>query len=79
MKKFYFIGGPKSGRSEEFFQRLDQVGGTPSGWCVYPHAAVDGKALHIANADSLGNILDHLGNFEGIYERSEIVEIIERP
>lgn len=79
MKKFYFVGGPKTGQSEEFFQRLDRIGGTPPGWQVYPHAAVDGKALHVADAESREVILDHLSIFEGIYERSEIVEIIERP
>jgi hypothetical protein len=45
MKKFYFVGGPKTGQSEEFFRRLNQIGGTPFGWRIYPHAVNDGKAL----------------------------------
>ncbi len=31
MKKFYFVGGPKIGQAEEFFRRLNQIGGSPSG------------------------------------------------
>lgn len=75
MKTFYFIGGPKPGRAEEFFQRLAQVGGSPANWQIYPHAANDGKALHVVNAESLQNILDHLQHFQGIYEHSEIIEV----
>ena len=78
MKKFYFIGGPKTGKSEEFFQRLNEIGGTPPGWCIYPHAVVDGKALHIVDAESQDEILDHLRHFEDLYERSEIIAIISR-
>jgi hypothetical protein len=79
MQKFYFIGGPREGQAEEFFRRLGQVGGSPRGWEIYPHAARDGKALHVVEAGSKEEILDHLGHFAGIYERTEIVEIVERP
>ncbi len=78
MKKFYFVGGPRTGQSEEFFRRLEEIGGTPSSWLVFPHAAVDGKALHVVGAESQEEILDHLRHFEGIYEHSEIIEVIER-
>jgi hypothetical protein len=78
MKKFYFVGGPKIGQAEEFFRRLSQIGGTPSGWRFYPHAINDGKALHIVDTESQDDIIHHLEHFQDIYERSEIVEIIER-
>jgi hypothetical protein len=44
MKTFYFVGGPKPGRGEEFFQRLVQVGGSPPNWQIYPHVAYDGQS-----------------------------------
>ncbi len=78
MKKFYFVGGPKAGHSEEFFRRLVSIWGTPPGWRIYPHAVNDGKALHIVDAESPDEILDHLELFSGIYESSEIVEVVER-
>ena len=78
MKKFYFVGGPKAGQAEEFFRRLNQIGGTPFGWRLYPHAVNDGKALHLVDAESQDEIFTHLQHFHDIYERSEIVEIIER-
>jgi hypothetical protein len=78
MKKFYFVGGPKTGQAEAFFRRLHQIGGTPSGWRIYPHAVNDGKALHIVDVESQDEILNHLQHFHDIYEWSEIVEIIER-
>ena len=77
MRKYYFVGGPKTGQTEEFFRRLEQIGGTPPTWRVYPHAVDDGKALHIADVESQNEILDHLQHFRDIYEWSEIVEIIE--
>jgi hypothetical protein len=77
MKKFYFVGGPKTGQSEEFFRRLSEIGGPPPGWRIYPHAVNDGKALHIVEAQSPDEILVHLHHFDGIYEQSEIVEIVE--
>jgi hypothetical protein len=78
MKKFYFVGGPKTGQADEFFRRLNQIGGTPSGWCLYPHAGNSGKALHLVDAASQDDIVHHLEHFQDIYERGEIVEIIER-
>jgi hypothetical protein len=78
MKKFYFVGGPKPGQAEEFFRRLNQIGGTPTGWRLYPHADNSGKALHIADVESQDDIVHHLEHFHDIYEYSEIVEIIER-
>ena len=77
MRSFYFIGGPKSGQSLEFFRRLNAVGGIPPTWHVYPHMADDGKALHVVAVESPEEILNHLRHFDGIYERSEIVEIVE--
>ncbi len=75
MSMFYFIGGPKPGRAEEFFRRLAQIGGTPANWQIYPHVAGDGQALHIVSAESAQSILDHLQHFQDIYEHSKIVEI----
>ena len=75
MKTFYFIGGPKPGRVEEFFQRPAQVGGSPPNWQICPHVANDGKALYVANVESLQSILDHLQHFQEIYEYSEIIEV----
>ncbi len=79
VKKFYFVGGPRAGKSEEFFQRLAQVGGTPATWRIYPHVGDDGKALHIAEVKSVDEIWTHLRHFDGIYEVSDIVEIVETP
>jgi hypothetical protein len=78
MRKFYFVGGPKTGQAEEFFRRLSQLGGPPSGWQIYPHAQNDGKALHIAESESEDEILSHLENFADLYERTEVMEIVER-
>ena len=78
MKKFYFVGGPKTGQAEAFFRRLHQIGGTPSGWRLYPHADKSGMALHLVDAESQDDIVHHLEHFHDIYERGEIVEIIER-
>ncbi len=78
MKKFYFVGGPKAGKSEEFFRRLAEIGGTPRTWRIYPHAAHDGKALHIADVESQDEILDHLHHFDDVYEWGEIVQVIEK-
>lgn len=79
MRKFYFVGGPKQGFFEEFFQRLGQIGGSPSGWKIFPHARNDGKALHIVEAETKDKILEHLQRFDDIYERDEIIEIVEKP
>jgi len=37
MKTFYFIGRPKPGMQEKFFQRLEKIGGAPQSWVIYPH------------------------------------------
>ncbi|HEY3366246.1 MAG TPA: hypothetical protein VGK74_14425 [Symbiobacteriaceae bacterium] len=79
MKTFYFIGGPIQGKADEFFSRLAQIGGPPPSWTIYPHAAKDGKALHLVQAASQQEILDHLKQFVDIYERTEIVEVVQRP
>lgn len=76
MKKFYFTGGPKKGAQEEFFRRLNEIGGSPAGWQVYPHENEDGQALHIIDANSEKEILQHLQHFEDIYSHGEIIEII---
>lgn len=66
------------GFAEEFFRRLGALGGPPPGWRIYPHAGSDGKALHIIEAESREEIIEHLNNFAGIYDRGEIIEIIDR-
>lgn len=76
MKKFYFVGGPKEGFSEEFFRRLGEIGGPPTGWHIHPHTNRDGQALHIVEAENISEILEHLQHFDGIYNRGEIIEII---
>ena len=48
------------------------------GWKIYPHANHDGKALHIMEAENIIVILEHLQHFDGIYDRGNITEIIER-
>jgi hypothetical protein len=77
VKKYYFVGGPKTGQSEEFFRRLNQVGGTPPGWRVYPHVVGDDKALHVVDVESEEEVFKHLQHFHDIYEWGEIVEITE--
>lgn len=79
MKTFYFIGGPIEGKADEFFNRLAQIGGPPPNWRIYPHAARDGKALHLVQADTPQEIRDHLEQFAGLYERTEIVEVVPGP
>lgn len=76
MKLFYFVGGPKPGRAEEFLQRLGQIR-TPPGWIIYPHIGNDAKALHIAPAESRQDVLDHLDVFGDMYEHGNIIEIRE--
>jgi hypothetical protein len=78
MSLYYFVGGPVDGKSEEFFRRLAEIGGSPSGWRIYPHAADDGKALHIAEVKTREEILVHLRHFEDIYEHTPITAIVER-
>ena len=75
----FLVGGPKVGEGDASFRRLREVGGVPPGWSIYPHAGDNGKALHLVEAVSSQEIFDHLQYFEDIYERGEIVEILERP
>lgn len=79
MKKFYFIGGPKQACEAEFFRRLNELGGSPSGWLILPHANKDGKALHLVEVSEENEITAHLEHFADIYERSEIIEVVEKP
>lgn len=74
MKLFYFVGGPREGFALEFFRRLEQLGGPPPGWTIHPHAA-DPRALHIVEAASVQEVLDHLEHFRDIYEHGAIVEL----
>ena len=41
MRVFYFVGGPTLGNEVEFYRRLEQAGGPPPGWRIYPHASGD--------------------------------------
>lgn len=78
VKKFYFVGGPKEGCSEEFFARLNKIGGPPAGWKIYPHVNNDGKALHVIDATQIDDVNKHLNLFSDIYDRGDIVEIVEK-
>lgn len=75
---YYFVGGPLPGAADEFFKRLSAAGGSPPGWAVYPHAARDGKALHVVEATSVVEITAHLDQFADIYRYGPIVEIVKR-
>jgi hypothetical protein len=77
MKMFYFVGGPKPGRADDFFRRLAEAGGPPPGWQIYPFANTDGKALHIVRVDSADAIAAHLAQFADIYESTPPVELVE--
>jgi hypothetical protein len=79
MRTFYFVGGPINGQREDFLHRLADVGGSPPGWQIYPHAGRDGRALHVVQADSETSILVHLAKFDPIYERGPIVEVLPAP
>jgi hypothetical protein len=79
MNLFYFVGGPVEGRQDAFFRRLAEVGGSPPGWRLYPHAGPDGRALHLVEATSAEEIEAHLAQFGSIYERGPIVEVVLRP
>jgi hypothetical protein len=76
---FDFVGGPTEGNGDEFFRRLAQSGGSPPGWKIHPHASGDGKALHLAAADTVDEVLAHLQQFGDIYENTPVIEIVERP
>ncbi len=77
MRTFYFVGGPTAGHAEEFFRRLDELGGPPPGWQLYPHADGDGRALHIVRAANEEAITAHLAHFSDIYEATPPTEVIE--
>ncbi|MBI5710314.1 MAG: hypothetical protein HZC42_08435 [Candidatus Eisenbacteria bacterium] len=75
MKDFYFVGGPRPGREAEFFRRLKEVGGPPSGWKILRHAS-DDRALHLIPTASEEDIVAHLQQFGEAYEHGEIVEVL---
>lgn len=77
MKSFYFVGGPRPGHEQEFFRRLQEIGGAPAGWQIFPHAS-DARALHLVDGNSMDEIHAHLAGFGNIYEHGEIVEIVRR-
>ncbi|HEU4463522.1 MAG TPA: hypothetical protein VFS53_00615 [Gemmatimonadota bacterium] len=79
MKLFYFDGGPVEGQQDAFFRRLAEIGGSPAGWRLYPHASRDGRALHLVEARGEEEIDAHLAQFGPIYERGPIVEVVQRP
>jgi hypothetical protein len=79
MKSYYFVGGPLSGRMDEFRRRLDDAGGPPPGWLILPHASGDGRALHVVQAESLDSVQRHLAHFAGIYAHDEIIEVVALP
>jgi hypothetical protein len=78
MKTYYFVGGPIEGQADAFRRRLAEVGGAPPGWQIYPHASGDGQALHVVASDTEASILAHLAQFDPIYERGPIVEVVPR-
>lgn len=76
VRLFYFVGGPIEGKQDAFFRHLAEVGGPPPGWRLYPHVGGDGRALHLVEATSEGEIDAHLAQFGSIYERGPIVEVV---
>lgn len=74
MRTFYFVGGPREGHEADFLRRLEELGGVPSGWRIYPHV-LDRRALHVVVATSVQEVLDHLEHFRDIYEHGGIVEV----
>jgi hypothetical protein len=79
MRTFYFVGGPIAGQEEAFRRRLDEVGGSPPGWQIFPHASGDGQALHVVTTDAEESIAAHLANLDPIYTHGPIVEVVPRP
>lgn len=78
MRTYYFVGGPREGREAAFFGRLQELGGAPPDWRIYPHASGDGRALHLVEAESEAPILAHLAQFGELYEYGPIVEVAHR-
>lgn len=76
MRTFYFVGGPIEGEGEAFRRRLAEIGGSPVGWKVYPHASGDGGALHVVTTDAEESISAHLANFDPIYAHGPIIEVV---
>jgi hypothetical protein len=76
VRLFYFVGGPVAGRHEAFRRRLAEVGGSPPGWTIYPHATGDGRALHVVEADGEDAVLAHLRQFDPDYAYGTIVEVV---
>jgi hypothetical protein len=74
-RTYYFVGGPTEGHGDAFFRRLAEIGGSPQGWKIYPHASGDGRALHVVEVVDEDAILTHLAQFAPFYERGPIVEI----
>lgn len=79
MRTFYFVGGPIGGEGEAFRRRLAEIGGSPPGWHIYPHASGDGQALHVVTTDAEESIESHLAKFDPIYTHGPIVEVVSRP
>ena len=79
MKTYYFVGGPRSGQTEDFVTRLRALGGPPPGWQIYPHTSGDGHALHLVRANSTADVTAHLDHFADIYQHGPIVEVAPRP
>jgi hypothetical protein len=76
MRTFYFVGGPIGGEGEAFRRRLTEIGGSPAGWGIYPHASGDGQALHVVTTDAEKSIEAHLAKFDPIYTHGPIVEVV---
>jgi hypothetical protein len=77
MRLFYFIGGPKPGQAVQYLRRLEEIGGNPPDWRVYPLVTSDGKALHLVRVDSPETIQVHLQSLAPYCEYSEINEIFD--
>lgn len=76
MSLFYVVGGPRPGERDAFFSRLAEIGGTPPGWMLYPHADESGQALHIVEAPSAYAVHAHLDALGASYEHGPVVEIV---
>ena len=76
MKTYYFVGGPLDGQQAAFFRQLEELGGAPPAWRIYPHANGDGSALHVIESESEAPILAHLARFGRIYQRGPITEVV---